>query len=44
MKNIFLKTLLVLMLALAVPFSPAQEVAPDVLLEAVTTEVLAIIR
>jgi len=39
-----LESALVLISALAAPFSAAQDVAPDVLLEAVTLEVLAIIR
>lgn len=38
------KSVLLLLLALATPLSPAQDVAPDVLLKAVTLEVLAIIR
>jgi phospholipid transport system substrate-binding protein len=44
MKKIVFKSALVLIAALAAPFSLAQEVAPDVLLKEVTTEVLAIIR
>jgi len=39
-----LESALVLISALAAPFSAAQDVAPDVLLKAVTAEVLAIIR
>jgi phospholipid transport system substrate-binding protein len=44
MKKIVFKSALVLISALAAPFSPAQDVAPDVLLKAVTLEVIAIIR
>ena len=44
MQKIVFKCALVLISALAAPFSLAQDVAPDVLLEAVTLEVLAIIR
>jgi len=39
-----LESALVLISALAAPFSLAQDVAPDVLLNAVTSEVIAIIR
>ena len=44
MQKIVLKSALVLISALAAPFSLAQAVAPDVLLNAVTSEVIAIIR
>jgi phospholipid transport system substrate-binding protein len=44
MQKIVFKFALVLILALAAPFSLAQDVAPDVLLKAVTLEVIAIIR
>ncbi len=44
MQKIAFKSALVLMAALAAPFSLAQEVAPDELLKAVTLEVIAIIR
>jgi phospholipid transport system substrate-binding protein len=43
-QKIVLKSALVLISALAAPFSLAQAVAPDVLLNAVTSEVIAIIR
>lgn len=38
------KSVLLLLLALATPLSPAQDVAPDVLLKAAASEVIAIIR
>ncbi|MDO8596067.1 MAG: ABC transporter substrate-binding protein [Sulfuricaulis sp.] len=44
MQKIMFKSALVLISALAAPFSFAQDVAPDVLLKAVTLEVIAIIR
>ena len=44
MQNAVLKSALLLISALAAPFSVAQDVAPDVLLKAVTSEVLAIIK
>ena len=44
MQKIVFKFALVLISALAAPFSLAQDVAPDVLLKAVTLEVIAIIR
>lgn len=44
MPRIFSGSALVLISALAAPLSPAQDAAPDVLLKAVTVEVLAIIR
>jgi phospholipid transport system substrate-binding protein len=44
MQKIVFKCALVLISALAAPFSLAQDVAPDVLLKAVTLEVIAIIR
>jgi len=44
MQKIIFKSALVLLSALAAPFSLAQDVAPDVLLKAVTLEVIAIIR
>jgi phospholipid transport system substrate-binding protein len=44
MQKIFFKSALVLISALTAPFSLAQDVAPDVLLKAVTLEVIAIIR
>ena len=44
MLKIVFKSALVLITALAAPFSLAQDVAPDVLLKAVTLEVIAIIR
>lgn len=44
MQKIVFKSALVLISALAAPFSLAQDVAPDVLLKAVTLEVIAIIR
>ena len=44
MQKIFSGAALVLIAALAAPCSLAQDVAPDVLLKAVTVEVLAIIR
>jgi len=44
MQKIVFKSALVLISALAAPFSFAQDVAPDVLLKAVTLEVIAIIR
>ena len=44
MQKIIFKSALVLLSALAAPFSLAQNVAPDVLLKAVTLEVIAIIR
>lgn len=44
MRKIVFKSALVLISALAVPFSLAQDVAPDVLLKAATLEVIAIIR
>jgi phospholipid transport system substrate-binding protein len=43
MNKIVFKSALVLIAALAAPFSLAQDVAPDVLLKAVTLEVIAII-
>jgi phospholipid transport system substrate-binding protein len=44
MQKIVLGSTLALISALAAPFSPAQDVAPDALLKAVTSEVIAIIR
>ena len=44
MQKIVLGSALVLISALAAPLSPAQDVAPDVMLKAVTSEVIAIIR
>jgi len=44
MQNIFPGSALALILALAAPFAPAQDLAPDVLLKAVTSEVIANIR
>lgn len=44
MQKIALGSALALISALAAPFAPAQDVAPDVLLKAVTSEVIAIIR
>ena len=44
MHKIAFKSVLALISALAAPFALAQEVAPDVLLKAVTSEVIAIIR
>jgi phospholipid transport system substrate-binding protein len=44
MQQIVLRSALALISALAAPVSPAQDVAPDVLLKAVTSEVIAIIR
>jgi phospholipid transport system substrate-binding protein len=44
MQKIIFKSALVLLSALAAPFSLAQDVPPDVLLKAVTLEVIAIIR
>jgi len=44
MQEIVFKFALALISALAAPFSLAQDVAPDVLLKAVTSEVIAIIR
>jgi phospholipid transport system substrate-binding protein len=44
MQKIVFESALVLISALAAPFSLAQDVAPDVLLKAVTLEVIAIIR
>jgi len=44
MQNIFPGSALALILAPAAPFAPAQDLAPDVLLKAVTSEVIAIIR
>ena len=44
LKRIFPGSALALILALAAPFAPAQDLAPDVLLKAVTSEVIAIIR
>ena len=44
MQKIVFKCALVLISALAAPFSLAQDVAPDVLLKAATLEVIAIIR
>lgn len=44
MQKIALKFALVLISALAAPFSPAQGVAPDVLLKGVTLDVIVIIR
>ncbi len=44
MQKIILKSALVLISALAAPFALAQDVAPDVLLKAVTLEVIAIIK
>ena len=43
-QKIVFESVLVLIAALAAPFSAAQDVAPDVLLKAVTSEVIAIIR
>ena len=44
MKKIAFKSTLVLILALVAPLSPAQDVAPDVLVKTVTAEVIAILR
>ena len=44
MQKIVLGSTLALISALAAPLSPAQDVAPDVMLKAVTSEVIAIIR
>jgi phospholipid transport system substrate-binding protein len=44
MQKIVLGSTLALISALAAPFSSAQDVAPDALLKAVTSEVIAIIR
>lgn len=44
MQNAVLKSALLLIAALAAPFCVAQDVAPDVLLKAVTSEVLAIMK
>ena len=44
LKRIFPGSALALILALAAPFAPAQDLAPDVLLKAVTSEVIANIR
>jgi len=44
MRRIVFRSALVLVSALAAPFSLAQDVAPDVLLKSVTLEVIAIIR
>jgi phospholipid transport system substrate-binding protein len=44
MQKIVFKSALVLISALASPFSLSQDVAPDVLLKAVTLEVIAIVR
>jgi phospholipid transport system substrate-binding protein len=44
MQKIMFKSVLALIAALAAPFSFAEDVAPDVLLKAVTLEVIAIIR
>ena len=44
MQKIVLGSTLALISALAAPFSPAQDVAPDALLKTVTSEVIAIIR
>lgn len=44
MQKIAFKSVLVLVSALAAPLSPAQDLAPDVLVSAVTSEVIAIIR
>ena len=44
LKRIFPGSAQALILALAAPFAPAQDLAPDVLLKAVTSEVIAIIR
>ena len=44
MQKIVFGSALVLILALVAPFSPAQDVAPDLLLKAATLEVIAIIR
>jgi phospholipid transport system substrate-binding protein len=44
MQKIALGSTLALISALAAPLSPAQDVAPDVMLKAVTSEVIAIIR
>jgi len=44
MQNIFPGSALALILAPAAPFAPAQDLAPDVLLKAVTSEVIANIR
>jgi hypothetical protein len=41
MRKIVLKSALVLMAALAAPFSFAEDVAPDALLKAVTLDVIA---
>ena len=43
-KKVVLQSALVLMAALAAPFTLAQETTPDVLLKAVTTEVIAAIK
>jgi len=44
MQKIMIKSALALILALAAPFSPAQDVAPDVLLKMITLDVIAGIR
>lgn len=44
MQKIILKFVLVLISAFAAPFSLGQDIAPDALLKAVTTDVIAIIR
>jgi len=44
MQKMVLGSTLALISALAAPFSLAQDVAPDVMLKAVTSEVIAIIR
>ena len=44
MQKLAFKSALVLISALAAPLSPAQDIAPDVLLISITTEVIAIIR
>ncbi len=44
MQESVMKSVLLLLLALAAPLSPAQDVGPDVLLKAVTLEVIGIIK
>ena len=44
MQKSVVKSVLSLLLALAAPLSPAQDVAPDMLLKAVTLEVIALIK
>jgi len=44
MQKIFFRSVLMLLAALAAPFSLAQDVAPDVLLKTITLEVIAILK